>query len=137
MKNKKYFGQSLAEFALILPMLLLLVMGVFDLGRGIYYLSTIHNAAREGARYGAVNHCDTIGIKNQAKAMAIGLDGGLNVKDPVKYYTPDGQVDRIKVIVEYDFDTVTPLVGTFLGESGVVKLKSEARQLVEMPMTCP
>ena len=78
MKNRKSSGQSLLEFAIILPILLLLVMGVFDLGGGIYYYSAIQNAAREGARYGAVNHCDAAGIKNQAKQMA-GLGAGLYV----------------------------------------------------------
>ncbi|MCD6401003.1 MAG: pilus assembly protein, partial [Anaerolineales bacterium] len=46
-------GQTLLEFALILPLLLLLTAGVFDSGRAIYYTSVMNNAAREGARYGA------------------------------------------------------------------------------------
>ena len=75
MKNNKQSGQNLLEFALTLPLLLLLIMGIFDLGRGIYYYSAIHNAAREGARYGAVNHCDITGIVNQAEQMA-GLGDG-------------------------------------------------------------
>lgn len=42
------FGQSLVEFAIVLPVLLLLVVMIFDLGRAVYYSSAIHNAAREG-----------------------------------------------------------------------------------------
>jgi hypothetical protein len=112
-------------------------MGIFDLGRGIYYYSAIHNAAREGARYGAINHCDTVGIKNAAKFMAAGLGDDLVVKEPTKYYTPQGRADRIVVTVEYTFETVTPLVGVFLGEDGAIKLQSQARQLIELNMTCP
>ena len=136
MKNKKQSGQSLLEFAIILPLLLLLVMGVFDLGRGIYYFSAIHNAAREGARYGAVNHCDVAGIQNQAKKMA-DLGDGLVVKEPQQVYVPGtDKVDFVLVTVEYNFETVTPLVGTFLGNDGSILLSSESRQLVEASSTC-
>lgn len=47
-------GQSFAEFALILPFLLLLVFGIFDFGRGMSANVTVTNASREGARYMAV-----------------------------------------------------------------------------------
>lgn len=135
--NKLYSGQSLIEFAIALPFILLLVMGVFDLGRGIYYFSTIHNAAREAARYGAVNHCDTEGIKNAALQKTYGLGDGVEVKDPTKFYSLDGELDRIVVSVEYEFETVTPLVGVFLGDGGKIKLASDARQLIEISTACP
>ena len=45
-------GQELMEFAIVLPLLLLIVFGVLDLGRLFHALITITNAAREGARYG-------------------------------------------------------------------------------------
>jgi hypothetical protein len=138
MKIKKHnTGQSLIEFAIVLPLMLLIIMGVFDLGRSIYYFSAIHNAAREGARYGAVNHCDTAGIKVAAQQMAIGLGDGVEVSDPIKFYTPEGNPDRILVSVEYEFEAVTPLIGVFLGEDGKVKLASEARQLIEISSACP
>jgi Flp pilus assembly protein TadG len=47
-------GQSLVEFALVLPIFLLLIMGVIDVGRYAYMSSTLSNAAREGARTGSV-----------------------------------------------------------------------------------
>ena len=136
-KNKKANGQSLAEFALILPLFLLVVMGIFDLGRGVFIYSTIHNAAREGARYGAVDHCDTAGIKDVVQERAVGLKDGLLVGDPVKYFNADGRPERIVVTVSYDFQTVTPLVGKFLGDQGKITLESQARQLIELPATCP
>jgi hypothetical protein len=136
MKNNKQSGQSLLEFAITLPLLLLLIMGVFDLGRGIYYYSAVHNAAREGARYGAVNHCDLTGIKDQAEQMA-GLGDGLVVKEPQQVFVPGtDQLDYVLVSVEYNFETVTPLLGTFLGNDGSIVLSSEARQLVEVPSPC-
>lgn len=47
-------GQSLVEFALLLPVLMLLIFGAIDAGRGIYIWNTVSQAAREGARRGAV-----------------------------------------------------------------------------------
>lgn len=47
-------GQTLVEFALVLPIILLVVVGVFDAGRAVYTTSTLSQAAREGARLAAV-----------------------------------------------------------------------------------
>ena len=43
-------SQALIEFALVSPVLLLLLFGVIDLGRAIFYYDTLTHAAREGAR---------------------------------------------------------------------------------------
>jgi len=47
-------GQSLVEFALILPVFVLLTVGMLDGARVIFYYSQIHEAARAGARWGSV-----------------------------------------------------------------------------------
>src|SRR5712691_5470374 len=46
-------GQSLVEFALALPLLLLILLGLADFGRAFYYTTAIANAARAGAEYAA------------------------------------------------------------------------------------
>src|SRR5438270_7262768 len=43
-------SQAMTEFALIGPILLLIILLIIDFGRGIYYFVTIDNAANEGAR---------------------------------------------------------------------------------------
>lgn len=43
-------SQSMVEFALIAPMLLILMFGILDFGRAIYYYLTIQEAVSEGAR---------------------------------------------------------------------------------------
>jgi Flp pilus assembly protein TadG len=48
-------GQSLVEFALVFPIIILLVMGFAEIGRAVYAFNTIANAARQGARVAAVN----------------------------------------------------------------------------------
>ena len=50
--QKEYDGlraQALVEFALLLPILLVLILGAMDLGRVFYYKIVLTNAAREGA----------------------------------------------------------------------------------------
>lgn len=56
---EKERGQSLVEFAFIIPVLMLILLGVFDFGRAFYAYNAISNAAREGARYGTVCPYDT------------------------------------------------------------------------------
>ena len=46
-------SQAMTEFALIGPILLLIILLIVDFGRGIYYFVTIDNAANEGARVAA------------------------------------------------------------------------------------
>lgn len=53
-------GQALVEFALVLPLFLTLVLGIFDIGRVIWAHNSLENAAREAARY-AIVHGDSIG----------------------------------------------------------------------------
>jgi Flp pilus assembly protein TadG len=57
--RRQWAGQSLPEFALILPVLLLLLFGIVDLGRGVFAYNTIQNAANLGVRVAAVNQIET------------------------------------------------------------------------------
>ena len=132
-------GQSLVEFALVLPMLLLLLMGIFDLGRAVYYFSTISNAANEAARYGAIYHCDESGIEDVARQFAIGLDDSLQFDGISKEFIIIEDVsvpEYITVSLSYDFLPATPLIGKFLGEEGFIHIHKEAVQRIEQPISC-
>ncbi len=48
-------GQAMVELALTLPLLLLILFGVVDLGRLFFAYTSITNASREGARVGTTN----------------------------------------------------------------------------------
>jgi Flp pilus assembly protein TadG len=47
-------GAALVEFAIVLPVLLLLAFGIIDLGRLLYTYNNLTSAVREGARLAAV-----------------------------------------------------------------------------------
>jgi Flp pilus assembly protein TadG len=53
-------GQSMVEFALTVPLLLLLLFGIVDFGRAVFYQNEVTNGAREGARIAvlASNPCN-------------------------------------------------------------------------------
>jgi hypothetical protein len=59
-------GQGLVEFALILPLLLVLMLGIIDFGRLFFIYSEVSNAVREAIRFSAVNPYDCNLIRNRA-----------------------------------------------------------------------
>jgi len=63
-------GMALVEFAIILPLLMLLLVGLIEVGRLAYFTIEVGNAAHAGAQYGALsmsNAQDTTGMTNAAK----------------------------------------------------------------------
>ncbi|NGN83642.1 pilus assembly protein [Arthrobacter silviterrae] len=62
-------GAAAVEFALLLPVLLLLVLGIMEFGRLYNIQISASNAAREGARYAAVHYTDS-GYVNDAAISA-------------------------------------------------------------------
>ena len=80
-------GQSLVEFALVLPILLLVLVGTIEIGRFSYYSILVSNAARAGAVYGAQNlatAADFTGIQTAAKNDGQNV-AGLTIDTPVVF----------------------------------------------------
>ena len=63
-------GQALAETAILFPLLMLLVLGSADLGRLFFAAVEITNAAREGARQGAIYDPSLPGNPNTVSGAA-------------------------------------------------------------------
>ena len=59
-------GQSLVEFTIILPVIVLVVLGLFDLGRGVFAYNSLAQAARQASRMAMVDQDAT-----RVKAVAI------------------------------------------------------------------
>jgi len=57
-KNKRESGQAMLEFALVLPLFLLLIMGIIDFGFLFYNYIGMENAARNAARIACVEYDD-------------------------------------------------------------------------------
>jgi hypothetical protein len=130
-------GQALVEFALILPVFFLIVAGMFDFGLGIYSDLTLVNAAREGARLGAIDPGNTTAIETRVRAMSNNLDAS-KLKVTIKCERPTGSAftscsspmwqpgDATLVTVDYKYSMFFPLLfGT------EIPLASETRMRIE------
>ena len=62
--SRRSKGQALAEFALVVPLFLLLLFAIISFGLYMFYTQQLANAAREAARYAAVHtstaQCPTV-----------------------------------------------------------------------------
>jgi Flp pilus assembly protein TadG len=83
--NRPQSGQALLEMALVIPMLLLLALGVIEIGRYAYIAILVGNAARAGAAYGAQSGqqaSDSTGIQNAAQYDFAGSTSSNNTPPP-------------------------------------------------------
>jgi len=130
LKNKK--GSALVEMAIILPVLFLIVFGIFEFGRAMYITNTLNNAARYGARLAVVstqplNTASLITeIKNHTSLSTTDLDLLEIIISP--YPTSSGTV--INVTAAIPFSPITPYMQEFF-PSGY-KLKGEASMRYEL-----
>ncbi len=73
-------GVAAVEFAFAFPILILLLVGTFDIGRTLWYTSTLDHAAREGARYASLRGAEALHPASDAEIeafvrnRAIGVD---------------------------------------------------------------
>jgi Flp pilus assembly protein TadG len=109
-KMKDRRGQGLVEFALILPIFLLLLLGIVEFGRIISSQMIVSNASRTGARIAAVQDIEDDALietlQNHYSVIAI------QVADPV--YTPSTRTSggTVKVRVSYDVNIYAPVIST-------------------------
>jgi len=98
-------GQSMVEMSLMMVILLTILSGVLDLGRGFFSFIAIQNSAGEGALYAAIN-------PTCAHKYEIGL-GGVSCTDPnnvdyrAKFESPNGLVDPQKMTVSIMYSNGT------------------------------
>ena len=122
-------GQSMVELAMLLPILLLILLGIIDLGRVFNAYIVITNAAREGVRYGSLYPSDTSGIRArviaEAQGSGIPLSSG-NIQ--VSAETTPG--DSKTVTVTFPFSAVSTLISTFWG-GGDLQLQSRAVMVIQ------
>jgi Flp pilus assembly protein TadG len=110
-KGSRQRGQSLVEFALVIPLFLVLVFGIIDFGLGLKSWITITNAAREGARFAAIT-CST--ATNDDGVIATTEEAAADLSDDVTVTVtncPGDATESVTVAVEYDYELITPLGG--------------------------
>jgi Flp pilus assembly protein TadG len=110
-------GVAVVEFALVAPLLLILVFGIIDLGRAYSTLNQLAASAREGARFAAVlpnpvSSAAKAQVRQTVKQFSLRQLGGPPVSDDQIAVTLDNTAGTVTVAIrEYPFQLVTPLVG--------------------------
>jgi len=104
-------GQSIIEFAVVLPLFLALVLGTIDLGLGFKTYIGLTNAAREGVRWVSLHPTDVAGAQARVEAEAdrVNLEvgefgaGGYTVAlSPSKASYVAG--DKVTVTISYEYE---------------------------------
>jgi hypothetical protein len=154
-------AQGAVEFALVLPLLLLIMLGLIETGRLIFHYSAVTNAAREAMRYGSATGLSDDGITPRFMdcagivdaAVRVGFLGSVQPGDvTITYFSADGTNlggcpppdnaiqtgARIQVEVNSLFDTIIPGLLPYQGmtlssESSRTIIRSVAIQGVDSP----
>jgi len=118
-------GQSLVEFALCLSLLIVILLGVLDLGRAFHSYIVITNAAREGAYYGSMHPLETNAIVHRVLSEA--QDSGVRLTASDVTISSSGLSGTpIRVTVRYNFS----LLSAFLLGRQVLQLQSNAQMVI-------
>ncbi len=122
-------GQSMVEFALTLPVLLLIMLAIFDMGRAVYAQNVLTNAAREGARYLSTQEqpYDIGAFQDRTESLIVGIDAsevGTN-------FVVNNDLGTVRVTLEYDFTPATPMIARFLGGGGSITFKGVSTMRLE------
>lgn len=136
-------GQSFAEFAISLVFFLIVLIGMFDLGRAYYIHVALEDSAGEAALYLALNHTclradsgpdctdpnNALYRAQNASSLQLNWDSVAIVPD----YPIDPIVgDMVKVRMEYPFELFTPIISIIVG-SDSLKLSAEAQHAIIRP----
>ncbi|MDP9224782.1 MAG: pilus assembly protein [Actinomycetota bacterium] len=136
-------GQTLVEFAFILPLFVFLLVAIFDLGHVVWANDTLSNGAREAARYAIVHGAKsaTPGTRQDVKDVALNwakmagtgvtvtLCGGAGCTgdtDVVGYAFPYNRGDTVTVTVSADVTLAAPAFFGF----GSIHLSNSSTMLV-------
>jgi hypothetical protein len=111
------YGQDLAEFAILLPILLGVVIGIFEFGRAWNIDQVLTNAAREGARLAVIptsSEDDVVEAVEEALTNA-GLDPSQASIRPRGIGDGYGTPTSLEVRYPYEFTFLGPIIA-FLGD---------------------
>lgn len=101
-------GASMVEFAVALPLLLILVLGIIEFGFVLAQMNEIRHGAREGARYAAVSRPDYDGgggVGDNADVVAV-ICESISLPGTTVSVSLSGGTDRL------DYGTITVVADT-------------------------
>lgn len=107
--------------AIVLPILLALLVGIFEMGRAWNVYQVLTNAAREGARAAVIPSNSTAKVQSTIDGYLsdAGLDASLGSVTITGQGTGVGQPTRVAIDYPYEFGFLGPVV-SLLGEGSAV-----------------
>lgn len=127
-RMKRSKGQSLVEFALVMPLLMLILVGIIEFGFMFSGYLSLTNASREAARVISLG-----GTYIEAEARISNVVGILNPEDITMLTSADVSTldrgDSITVTLRYPYHFITPFLAPLFG--GDLELESSATLRVE------
>ena len=122
-------GQALAEFALVLPLVLFFIAGVVELGRAWNIKQAVTDAAREGARYSVVQDITVDSNAVKAKIMERLALASIATADisisPSANWRVSGQAITVTVETQFQMGLVGALL-KWTGAPAVVPISTQA-----------
>jgi len=131
-------GAVLIEFALSLPLLLLLIVGIFDFGFLFQKYQVLTNAAREGARMAVLTGYSAADVENRVAAyLAAGGATGTPTTAVVDDLITPGSgapftAKKVTVTLDHTYLYLAPIASLFGGTFGTVTLKATSEMRVEV-----
>lgn len=152
--RKKENAQTMVEFALVFPLILLLTYGIMEFGRLVFIYASVTNSARQGARYGAASgtiggtryYKDCTGIRNATRSTAflititnanisISYDNGPSPTKTWNTCPPIGSNGLDPILLGYRIVVTAranyqPIIGDILGVGGFMITARNARTIL-------
>src|SRR5216683_678722 len=117
-------GQSLVEFALIAPVLLVLLLITLDVGRAFSDWIAVSNAAREGAYVASFSYSgDTPDQAVRDAVVGENPSVGIKASEVTVSYSPAG--DIVEVSVAHRFDPIAPFIRSLLGSAPPINSRAD------------
>ncbi|HQO98245.1 MAG TPA: pilus assembly protein [Anaerolineaceae bacterium] len=117
---KRGLGQALVEFALLIPLFILIVILFIDLGRATSVYIQLSNAVREGTRYAIVHQFDEENITDVVHQYSQSLDHNQMTVASSRDTT------TVTIVVTYPYSPLTPGLSWLLGGAGVIPLSVQS-----------
>ena len=105
-------GAAAVEFAILLPLLLMLVLGTIEFGRAYNAQITLTNAARDGVRVMAIAN-DPAGAKTAAKNAAASISTSITDGDITLSTNVCSTGTQVTLTINHELSTITGIAGPF------------------------
>lgn len=123
-------GQSLVEVAMLMPVLVLILAGILDLGRAYMTLVALNDAAAEGAAYAALHPTYTTQIVQRTASSSSALVSLEPSMVSVAYAEPLTAGMPVTVTVMYPYRLLTPFISGIVPSGTLTLRASEVRSII-------